>query len=174
MTSNRTLPYTRTNTGPGTLTDNTTDTKVVIAGLWVAMLFLFAYVDIFAFWRADVIQGALDGEVPGQGIAINQGFLAGATGFIVIPTLMIVASLVLRAAINRKLNIAVSVVYAVAIAALCIGETWVYYLIGSVFEVVLLLAITRIAWTWPRTSGRADLSDVGDVGPQRVDGLCIE
>ena len=134
-----------------TFQDNKTDTKVVLAGLWVAMLFLFAYVDIFGFWRADIVQGALDGEVPGQGIAINQGFLAGATGFIVIPTLMIVASLMLRASLNRKLNIGVSALYAIAVAAFCIGETWIYYLLGSFFEVVLLLAITRIAWTWPRT-----------------------
>lgn len=154
MHSNRTLPQTR----PNTLTDTTTDTKVVLAGLWIAMLFLFAYVDIFGFWRADVIQGALDGEVPGQGIAINQAFLAAATGFIVIPVLMIVASLVLRAAVNRKLNIVVSVVYAIAIAALCIGESWIYYLIGSFFEVALLLAITRIAWAWPRTGD--DMPDV--------------
>ena len=151
MNSRRTLPDTLPDTRTRTLTDNKADTKVVLAGLWVAMLFLFAYVDIFAFWRADVIQGALDGEVPDQGIAINQAFLAGATGFIVIPTLMIVASLVVRASINRKLNIVVSLIYAVAIAALCIGETWIYYLLGSFFEVVLLLAITRIAWAWPRT-----------------------
>jgi hypothetical protein len=138
-----------------TLTDNRTDTKVVLAGMWTAMLFIFAYVDIFAFWRADVIQGALDGEVAGQGITINQAFLAGATGFILIPTLMIVASVVLRAGINRKLNIVVSIAYAVAIAALCIGETWVYYLLGSAIEVILLLAIARTAWAWPRQQQHA-------------------
>jgi hypothetical protein len=137
-----------------TLNDTKTDTKVVLAGMWTAMLFIFAYVDIFAFWRADVIQGALDGEVPGQGITINQAFLTGATGFIVIPTLMIVASLLLRAAINRKLNIAVSTVYAIAIAALCIDETWIYYLVGSFFEVALLLMITHTAWAWPHSSGQ--------------------
>jgi hypothetical protein len=133
-----------------TFHDPKTDTKVVLASLWTAMLFIFAYVDIFGFWRADVIQGALDGEVPGPGITINQAFLAGATGFIVIPTLMIAASLVLKASLNRKLNIGVSIVYAIAIAVLCIGESWIYYLVGSFLEVVLLLAIARTAWAWPR------------------------
>ncbi len=136
------------------LVDTPIDTRIVLSGLWTAMLFLFAYVDIFGFWRADVIQGALDGEVPGQGIVINQAFLAGATGFIAVPTLMIVASLLLRATINRRLNIAVSVVYAVAIAALCIGESWIYYLLGSGIEIVLLLMIARIAWTWPTAASR--------------------
>ena len=140
-----------------TLHDPRTDVKVVLAGLWVAMLFLFAYVDIFGFFRADVIQGALDGEVAGQGITIDQAFLAAATGFILIPILMIVASLMLQASINRRLNIVVSLVYAIAIAVLCIGETWIYYLLGSFFEVVLLLAITRIAFNWPRVELSLDV-----------------
>ena len=52
------------------------DRRIVLSGLWVTMLFVFAYVDIFAFWRADVIKGALAGEVPGPGFAIGQTFLA--------------------------------------------------------------------------------------------------
>ena len=134
-----------------TYDDTKTDVKVVLSGLWIAMMLVFAYVDIFAFWRADIIQGALDGEVPGPGITINQGFLAATTGFILIPTLMIVASLVAKPSLNRRLNIIVSLIYAVVIAALCIGETWIYYLLGSFVEVVLLVAIARIAWTWPTT-----------------------
>ena len=41
--------------------DQRVNVKVVLSGLWVSMLFVFAYVDIFGFWRADVINGALDG-----------------------------------------------------------------------------------------------------------------
>ena len=51
---------------------------------------------------------------------------------------------------NRITNIAVSVLYAVTIVGSCIGETWLYYLLGSAVEVVLLLAIARTAWKWPR------------------------
>jgi hypothetical protein len=49
------------------LHDAKPDVKVVLSGLWISMLFVFAYVDIFGFWRADVIDGALAGEVPGPG-----------------------------------------------------------------------------------------------------------
>ncbi len=31
-----------------------------------------------------------------------------------------------------------------------VGESWAYYILGSVIEVVLLLTIARTAWTWPR------------------------
>ena len=32
--------------------------RIVIAFLWTAMLFIFSYVDIFGFFRADVLQDA--------------------------------------------------------------------------------------------------------------------
>ena len=131
------------------LRDTPVDVKIILSGLWVGMLFLFAFVDIFGFFRADVIEGALAGEVAGQGITINQAFLVGATVYILFPSLMVVASLMLPAKLNRRLNIGVSLAYAASIAALCIGESWIYYLVGSFFEVILLLIATRTAWRWP-------------------------
>jgi hypothetical protein len=41
----------------GLLHDTKVDVKVVLCGLSISMLFVFAYVDIFGFWRADVING---------------------------------------------------------------------------------------------------------------------
>ncbi len=131
------------------LRDTPVDIKVVLSGLWIAMLFVFAYVDIFGFWREDVINGALSGKVPGPGFEINQMFLALTTLYIVIPSLMVVVSLIAPARINRRVNLVVSIVYIVTVIGAAVGESWVYYLIGSAVEVVLLAAIARIAWTWP-------------------------
>ena len=133
------------------LHDTKVDTKIVLSGLWVSMLFVFAYVDIFAFWRADVIEGALAGEVPGVGFGIDQTFLTLTTVYILVQSLMVVVSLLARARVNRLVNIIVSLLYAASIVATVVGETWVYYILGSVVEVVLLLTVTRIAWTWPGT-----------------------
>jgi hypothetical protein len=47
------------------------------------------------------------------------------------------------------------VIYAVSVALSLIGETWIYFILGSVVEVILLLAITRTAWTWPTRSATA-------------------
>lgn len=129
--------------------DTRVDVKLVLSALWGAMLFVFAYVDIFAFFRADVLGAALEGTVATTPLAVNQVFLTSALIFILPATLMMVLSLVLKPRVNRVLNIVVSLLYAVIIIALCIGETWVYYLLGSAVEVVLLLAIARSAWTWP-------------------------
>ena len=58
------------------LHDTKVDVKVVLCGLWISMLFVFAYVDIFGLWRADVINGALAGKVPAQALRSTRRFLS--------------------------------------------------------------------------------------------------
>ena len=135
----------------GQYQDTKIDVKLVLSAMWIAMLIVFAYVDIFGFFRADILEAALDGKVATMVVTIDQVFLVFTTVYILIPTLMVVLSLVLRPRVNRIANIVVALVYAVSIVAFSIGETWAYYLLGSAVEVVLLVAIVRTAWTWPRT-----------------------
>ena len=132
------------------LQDAPVDVKLVLSALWIAMLFVFAYVDIFGFFRADVLEAALNGEVAATGLAVNQAFLIATLVYILLPALMVVLSLMLRPRLNRMLNLVVSLVYAVTIIASCIGETWIYYLLGSLIEVALLATIALTAWRWPR------------------------
>ena len=132
------------------LQDTKVDVKVVLAGLWTSMLFVFAYVDIFGFFRADIINGALEGKIPGPGFVIDQTFLAGTTIYILVPSLMVAFSLLARSRINRIGNSVLSVLYAVSVAVSVISETWIYYIVGSAVEILLLLTIARLAWTWPR------------------------
>jgi hypothetical protein len=135
----------------GSRQDLKVNVKVVLSGLWVSMLFVFAYVDIFAYLRADVINGVLDGKVAGVGVDINQGILALTLLYILVPALMVTFSLIAPARFNRPINIVVSLVYALSVVAAAIGETWAYYIIGSVVEVLLLLTIATIAWFWPHS-----------------------
>lgn len=142
MTARRTTP----------LEDTKVDTKVVLSGLWISTLFVFAYVDMFGFWRADIVNGALEGKVPGPGFEIGQTFLALTTLYILIPSLMVVTSLIAPAGVNRIANLIVSTVYVVTIVLSLVGETWIYVIVGSVVEIVLLLAIARVAWAWGRVT----------------------
>ncbi len=129
--------------------DTPIDVKLVLCALWIAMLFVFAYVDIFGFYRADVLKSAIEGKVATTALTINQMFLSSTLLYILLPILMVVLSLVLRPRANRIINIAVSLLYTVTILVSCIGETWVYYLLGSTIEATLLVAIARTAWKWP-------------------------
>ncbi len=121
--------------------------RIKISGLWAAVLFVFAYVDIFSLYRSDVRADVAAGEI--AGFTINQAFLVGTTIYILLPCLMVVGSLILRPGINRIANIALSLVYALTIIAGAIGE-WAYYVLGSAIEIGLLASIVYYAWTWPR------------------------
>jgi Family of unknown function (DUF6326) len=143
----------------GRLLDARPDVKVVLAGLWISMLFVFAFVDILGFWRDDVIRGALRGQVPDSGAEINQTFLALATVYVLVPSIMVAGSLLAPARINRPANLVVSVVYLVSVFASAVGENWTYYILGSVVEAILLVAIAGVAWRWPQQS---------DAPPQRA------
>ena len=122
--------------------------RMKISALWMAMLFVFAYVDIFGFFRADVRADVEAGVV--GGFTVNQTFLVATTLYIAIPSLMVFGVLVLRPSINRIANVALSIIYAITIIAGAVGE-WNYYIFGSVVEVALLAAIFHYARTWPRT-----------------------
>lgn len=55
--------------------DSRVDVKLVLSALWIAMLFVFAYVDIFAFFREDVLRAGLGGKISGTALSVGQGFL---------------------------------------------------------------------------------------------------
>lgn len=120
--------------------------RIKISALWTSMLFVFAYVDLFSLYRPDFRADVEAGEI--SGFTVNQSFLLGATAYVVIPSLMVFLSLILRPGVNRIANIALSVMYALTIIAGAIGE-WNYYILGSAIEVMSLAAIVYYAWTWP-------------------------
>lgn len=130
--------------------------RVKLAAMWTTLLFVFAYVDIFSFFRPDVRADIAAGEV--GGFAIGEGFLLGTTIYILIPSLMVLGSVLLRPAVNRLANIVLAVVYAFTIAIGAVGE-WGYYILGSVVEVGILAAIVFSAWNWPTATAKStDLS----------------
>ena len=56
----------------------------VISALWTAMLFVFAYVDLFSLYRPDFRADLEAGEI-GE-FTVNQTFLLGTTIYVVIPS----------------------------------------------------------------------------------------
>jgi len=121
--------------------------RVKISALWISMLFVFAYVDLFSLYRPDFRAEVEAGQI--GGFTVNQSFLLVTTAYVVIPSLMVFGAIVLRPRVNRIANIVLSLVYALTIIAGGIGE-WTYYILGSTIEVALLGAIVYYAWTWPK------------------------
>ena len=121
--------------------------RLKISALWVAMLFLFAYGDIFGSFVPGHIDEIRGGTI--SGIEITQTFLLAASVYVAIASLMIFLTLVLRPRVNRWANIVLPILYIVSIIASVIGESWVYFWFLSIAEGVLLLLIIWYAWQWP-------------------------
>ena len=133
------------------LEDERIGVRLKISALWIAMLFLFAYGDIFGFFRAGLIKDVIAGEV--SGIKITQVFLFAVSVYIAIAGVMVFLTLVLKPRVNRWTNIVLPILYIVSIAASVIGEDWAYFYFLSIAESALLLLIIWYAWTWPKQEG---------------------
>lgn len=115
------------------------------------MLFLFAYGDIFGFFRTGLIEEVIGGEI--SGTEITQVFLFGVSVYIAIASAMVFLSLVLKPTVNRWINIVLPILYIVSIVVSAVGETWAYYYFLSIGESALMVLIIWYAWTWPTQEG---------------------
>ncbi len=131
----------------GALEDVKIPVKLKLSALWAATLFLYAYGDIFGFFRPDVIESVKAGKI--AGFQINQVFLLAVSIYILIPSAMVFLALVLKPEVNRWANLIISVAYFATIVLSAIGETWAYYIFLTLAESVLTLLIVWHAWKWP-------------------------
>ena len=129
--------------------DQPVNTRIKLSALWASMLFVFAYVDLFSLYREDFRADIEAGEI--SGFTIGQTFLLATVVYIAIPSLMVFATLVMPARLNRVVSVVLSALYALTIAGGAVGE-WNYYILGSVLEVGLLGLIGYYAWTWPHAN----------------------
>jgi hypothetical protein len=129
------------------LEDVKINVKIKLSLLWVALMFFYLYNDVFGFFRQDIVEKVLSGE-----IALNQVSLFGAAILMAIPIFMIFLSLALPAKVNRWVNIIAGIVYAgVLVAAMLVpGETWAYYAFYEILEAVFIVLIVWHAWKWPK------------------------
>jgi len=130
------------------LEDVKINVKLKISALWVTVMLLFAYGDIFGYFRTGFIENVIAGTV--AGMQINQEFLMGTSIYITIPCLMVFLSLVLKPTVNRWANLVLGILYPVTILLSCLGEIWANYIFLSILECVLLLMIVWYAWKWPK------------------------
>jgi hypothetical protein len=130
------------------LQDVTVNVKIKLAALWMTLLLIYIYVDIFGFYQPGVIEDILAGKV--WEFEISQAWALGALILMMIPSLMVFLSVTLKAGINRWLNIIVAVLYIAVGIGTTIGETWAYYIVGHVVGIALLLIIIWTALRWPK------------------------
>jgi hypothetical protein len=121
--------------------------RMKISALWVSVMFCYIYGDYFWLYQPGKLQGMLDGRMEPLGPA-TQAVLLGTTLSMVIPSLMIFLSLVLKRTPNRWLNIILGVVYSVFVL-LTMQGAWAFYLFLGTVDIALTALIVWYAWNWP-------------------------
>jgi hypothetical protein len=122
--------------------------KLKLSALWAALMFLYAYGDIFAYFWRGFIEDVMAGEV--FAFEINQVFLLAISIYVALPALMVFVVLVLSPRFSRWVNVALGLAYAVTILLSTIGEDYAFYVFLSFLEGAIALLIVWTAWVWPR------------------------
>jgi len=128
------------------LVDLQINVKIKLASLWVTVMLLYLYADLFGFFIPGHIDQIRAGELTGA--QINQELLLGFMILMTIPGLMVFLSLTLKPNVNRWANIIVGILQ-IFFVLTGILDPNLFFKFASSIETVLLLLIIRHAWTWP-------------------------
>ena len=133
------------------LEDVKINVKIKLSALWVAVMFLYAYADIKAFYKPGHIEEVMAGEV--AGMQFTQTFLFGSAILMAIPIFMVFLSLALPPKVNRWTNIIVGIFHAIILLPpllLPAAEIWAYLGLYMILEAVFIALIVWHAWKWPK------------------------
>jgi len=132
-----------------TFQDQKVNVKIILAALWIAVMFIYVYADIKTLFQPEIPQQIISGVM--GGMTINQSFLFAAAVLMSIPTIMIILSLILTPRINRQVNIIVSflLILLIIITRFVPSKIWYYYIYYQSIEAIFHILIIWYAWRWP-------------------------
>ncbi|WP_374363147.1 DUF6326 family protein [Cloacibacterium sp.] len=125
--------------------------KILLAGLWTSVMFLYIYGDYFELY----VPGKVEGLISGKNLLNTPYKLLYATILLTVPSLMIFLSLILKPKINRILNISIAgflALFTFFIGMISISEWRIFYVMLAFLESILTSVIVWKAWTWKRIS----------------------
>ena len=133
----------------GILKDVKIDIKIKLSALWIVLMFCYTYADILGFYAPGNIEELISGEI--AGIQMTQGLLLGSAILMVIPSVMVFLSLMLKAKANRWTNIIVGIVYMGVLGSTFLtGRNPAYYILYAIVKAMLIVLVIWQAWTWPK------------------------
>ncbi|HVF24585.1 MAG TPA: DUF6326 family protein [Anaerolineales bacterium] len=128
------------------LEDVKINVKLKLSALWVAMMLLYIYADILRLFMPGQIEEMLAGKM--GPFPATQGSLLAASILMIIPAVMVFLSLTLKPKVNRWANIIAGILYTLVNISNLIGETWAYYILFGIVEIILTLLIVWYPWKW--------------------------
>ena len=150
------------------LEDHAMPVQAKLAAAWASFMFLHVFVAIMDFFKPGFVEDILDGVVVWP-LQITQSFLVVGLALMAVPILMVLASVILPARVNRIANLVVASLYVPITAMRVLDQTWtVFYGLGIALELGLIAVILRFAWTWPRGLPTHDENGTTASGSERL------
>ncbi|MEA9411775.1 DUF6326 family protein [Flavobacterium sp. PL02] len=123
--------------------------RIKLSALWASVMFCYVYGDYFSLYVPNKIKGFISGE----NMLDSPIKLFAATILMVIPSLMIFLSILLKPKLSRLLNIIFGIIYTaimLLIAATTLAPWWAFYVFLALVESVITILIVWQAYKWPR------------------------
>jgi hypothetical protein len=130
------------------LADKDIDIKHKLAALWLVYMMLYIYTDFYTLYTPGKLQEMLSGVM--DGIAVTQASLLAVAIVTIIPAFMIFLSLVVKANVNRWLNIVLGTLHVAIAVVNLVGATWAYYIFYGSALMLTAVLIVLYAWKWPK------------------------
>ena len=123
--------------------------KLKLAALWTAATFCYLYGDYFELYTPDKVESLISGE----NVLSSPMALFIASLIMVIPPLLIVASLLLKPKPNKWLNIIFGTIFTIMQILVAFGSItpwYSFYVFLAIVEAILTAVIVWNAYKWQR------------------------
>jgi hypothetical protein len=130
-----------------TLDDIKASVRLKLSALWSSVMFCYIYGDYFELYEPGKLHGMIAGRTAFG--AVSQAVLLGMAAVMVIPCLMAFLSVILPSNMCRWASVFFGTAYTI-IMILAIQESWHFYILFGLIEIVLTTLIVWYAWTWPK------------------------
>ena len=123
-------------------------TPLKLSAAWAATVLCYIYCDYFELYAPGKLQEMLEGACPFG--PVSQSTLVGAAALLIIPSIMVLLSVVLSPTASRLFNLIFGVIYTLLMILIAFFTQWYFYKLFAVVEAALTATIFWIAWRWPR------------------------
>ncbi len=123
--------------------------KTKLAALWASVTFCYLYGDYFELYTP----GKIDSLITVDNVLGSPTSLFIASLILAIPSVMVAASVLLNAKINRFLNLFFGILFTLMmllIGANSLTQWYAFYAFLAFLESALTIVIVWSAWNWPK------------------------
>jgi len=134
------------------LTDFRPNVRIKLAFLWATLMALYIYADFFNLMTPGALQEMMDLQTPLG--PTSPGILIGFSILLIIPALMIPASILLPPRFSKWLNVGFGILYALISVLIILSDirhSWMaFFVLYQFVELFVFGLIIRMAWKWPK------------------------